>query len=263
MIGIDGYKVLVTASTTGIGRGIAEVLLEEGASVVINGHNSERLERAVSNLKSKYGEDRVHGVLADITVEEDVAKLVNAAVNLLGGLDAVVYNTGPPKPGKFLDLSIDDWVYASRLLIFSALWVAYYSIPHLSKSPHPSIVFITSSATKEPIGTIALSSTLRVAVHGLVKILSKELGPMGIRVNAIMPGYIETSRFYQLVERRVSREKKNREEVIEDIKNSIPLRRIGSPIEIGKVVAFLLSPYASYVSGASIPVDGGRASSIF
>lgn len=188
---------------------------------------------------------------------------MNATVSLLGGLDAIVYNTGPPKPGRFLDLSMSDWNYASRLLIFSALWITYYSIPHLSRSPHPSMVFITSSATREPMMSIALSSTLRVAVHGLVKILSKELGPMGIRVNAIMPGYIETSRFYQLVEKRAAREEKSREEVVEDIKNSIPLRRIGSPREIGKVVAFLISPYASYVTGASIPVDGGRASVIF
>ena len=259
MFDLNGYRVLVTASTRGIGRGIAKVLLINGAKVVINGRSNESVSRAVNELK-EYGE--VYGVKADLTVHDDVVKLVNKAVELLGGLDSLVYVTGPPRPGYFSELSLSDWEYGVKLLIMSAIWVTYYALPYLKKSDNPSIVYSTSIAVKEPVPNIALSDTLRISIHGLVKTLSRELGPQGIRVNAVLPGYIMTDRVKQLVKDRSVRENRSEEEILEDITKNIPLKRIGEPEEVGYLVAFLISKYAGYINGASIPIDGGLLRSI-
>jgi 3-oxoacyl-[acyl-carrier protein] reductase len=174
---ISGYRVLVTASSRGIGRGIAEVLCDEGARVVVNGKTRANVERAVSELSARGCS--VKGVTADLTVRSDVERLVDEAVEFLGGLDALVYVTGPPKPGRFTDLSLEDWDYGRRLLVDSAVILVYRALPHLERSSNPSIVFLTSVATREPLEDIALSNTLRIAVHGLVRTLARELGPRG------------------------------------------------------------------------------------
>jgi 3-oxoacyl-[acyl-carrier protein] reductase len=258
--GIRGLRVLVTASSRGIGRGVAEVLLEQGARVVINGRDGSRLEEALRELR-RLGE--VYGIQADLTMREDVERLVNGAAELLGGLDALVYIPGPPRPGRFRELGLEDWEQAARLLALSPVWAAYYAIPWLEKSKNPSMVFSTSVAVKEPLEDIALSNVMRISIHGLVKTLARELGPRGIRVNAILPGYIMTDRVRQVAEKRARETGKPVDEVIDEIAANVPLRRIGEPREVGYLVAFLISPYASYITGASIPIDGGLLRSVF
>lgn len=258
---LEGYRVLVTASSRGIGRGIAEVLCEEGAHVVVNGRTREHVENTVARLAASGC--RVKGVTADLTVRSDVERLVDEAVSFLGGLDALVYVTGPPKPGRFTELSLEDWDYARRLLIDSAILLVYRALPHLERGRNPSIVFLTSVATREPIEELALSNTLRIAVHGLVRTLARELGPRGVRVNAVMPGYILTDRVKQLAKRRAEERGVNVDEVYREMASEVPLRRIGDPREVGYLVAFLISRYASYINGASIPIDGGLLRSVF
>jgi len=238
---------------------VAEVLLEEGAVVTINGRSQPSVEEALKELERK---GRVYGVAADLTKREEVYKLVDEAYRLMGGLDAVVYVTGPPKTAKFVELEDEDWDYGVRLLTLSAVWVARAALKYLRESKNPSMVFVTSTAVKEPIPNITLSNVLRISVHGLVKTLALELGPLGIRVNGIMPGYILTDRFRNVVRDRARREGKSEEAVLKEIEAEIPLRRIGEPRDVGYVVAFLLSRYASYITGAMIPVDGGRLKSV-
>jgi len=258
--GLQGFRVLVTASTRGIGRGVAEILLENGARIVVNGRSTENVEKAVEELR---GKGEVYGVAADLTARSDVERLVKEAARMLGGLDAVVYVTGPPRPGVFEELGLEDWEYGVRLLVMSAVWTAYYALPYLKQSSRPGLVYVTSIATKEPVEGLTLSNALRIAVHGLVKTLSRELARYGVRVNAVMPGYIMTGRVRQIAEARAAKEGRSPEEVLRDIARAIPLGRLGEPREVGYLVAFLLSPYAGYITGASIPVDGGLLRSVF
>jgi 3-oxoacyl-[acyl-carrier protein] reductase len=253
-------RVLVTASTRGIGRGIAEVLLAEGSRVAVNGRTRASVEKAVNEL-SEGGE--VVGCPGDLASRESVKSVVECAAQGLGGLDALVYVAGPPRPGRFQELGERDWEHAARLLALSPVWAAMYALPYLLESPSPSMVFLTSVATKEPLEDIALSNVMRISVHGLVKTLARELGPRGVRVNAVLPGYIMTDRVRQLARSRAEERGTSVEEELERIAGAVPLRRIGEPREVGMVVAFLLSPYASYVNGASIPVDGGLLRSVF
>ncbi|HEW63790.1 SDR family oxidoreductase [Fervidicoccus fontis] len=258
---IGNTKVLVTASTRGIGFGIAKVLLENGAKVVINGRSKEGVIKAIEKLQYPY-KNNAKGIVADISNKDEAIRLVKESAKSLGGLDSLVYVTGPPKPGYFNELNYDDWEEGVNLLINSAIVLAKESIPFLKESKNPSMIFLTSIAVKEPIPNIALSNVLRISVHGLVKTLSKELARYKIRVNAVLPGHIETERSLQLASDRAKRENRTIEEVLNDMTKEIPLGRLGKPEEIGYTVAFLISPYSSYITGAFIPVDGGVLRSI-
>ncbi|RLG88486.1 MAG: short-chain dehydrogenase [Thermoprotei archaeon] len=262
MFDIEGMRVLITASSRGIGYGIAKVLVREGCKVVINGRNEERLRKAVEELE-KIGSGQVYGVRADLTNPEELEVLVKKAIEYLNGLDALVYIPSPPKPGYFKDLSFDDWEHGIKQLVTSPVRLTYLVLPYLLESRNPSIIYVTSIAVKEPIPNIVLSNTLRISIQGLAKSLSKELGPKGVRVNTILPGYIMTDRLKQVVQDKARRENKSEEGVLREFKEKVPLKRIGKPEDIGYLVAFLISRYASYINGASIPVDGGLLNSVF
>ncbi len=260
-LGLKEYRILVTASSSGIGYGIAEVLVEQGAWVVVNGRREDKLLKAWERLRRI--SPRVERVRADLSIPSEAEELVDRAAELLGGLDSVVYVTGSPRPGRFMDLEWSDWRHGIGLLVESAIGVARRSVRYLVESSNPSLVYSTSIAVKEPIPDIALSNVLRISVHGLVKTLSRELAPKGIRVNAILPGYIDTERIRELVESRARREDRDPGNILEEIKRGIPLGRIGEPREVGYLAAFLLSPYARFITGAFIPVDGGQLRSVY
>jgi len=254
-LGLDGFRILVTASSRGIGYGVAEVLVEEGARVVINGHNAERLSQALEKLRSRGGD--VWGVEADLSRPGGAARLVREASGILGGLDGLVYVPPPPPPGLFESLGEDEWELAARLLVHSAVEAVREALPHLIASRRGSIVFITSIAAWEAEPSIASSSTLRPALHGLTQTLARELGPRGVRVNAVVPGYIMTERLRDLALRRARGQGVEAEEILAEMGREAPLGRLGDPREVGWAVAFLLSPRASYITGAALPVDGG------
>ena len=261
-LGIDGLRVLVTASTRGLGRGIAEVLLEEGALVTINGSRLESVEAARSSLSERFP-GRVWGVAADLRRAGEAARLVDEAASLMGGLDALVYVPPPPPAGRFAEVGEEEWRTWGEALSLAPVWAVRRSLRYLRGGRSGGIVFVTSVAVREPIPDIVLSNVFRISIHGLVRSLARELGPRGIRVNAVLPGYFLTDRVRGLAERRARETGRSVEEVLEEIASSVPLQRIGDPKELGWVVAFLLSPLSGYVHGASIPVDGGRLYSVF
>ncbi len=249
----------MTASTRGIGFGVATVLLRRGHEVTINGSVKEHVEKAVAKLS---GLGKVHGVVADVTVRPEAERLVDEALRLMGGLDGLVFIPPPPKPGRFEELSPDDWDLGVRQLLLGPVWVTYRALPHL-KASRGSVVYVSSFAIKEPVEVLALSNTIRISLAGLTRTLARELGKYGIRVNMVLPGNIETERSRQVIESRAKAKGISYEEELKVEMADVPLGRIGRPEEIGEVVEFLLSERASYVSGASIAVDGGLMHSVF
>jgi 3-oxoacyl-[acyl-carrier protein] reductase len=253
--GLSGSRVLVTAASQGIGYGAAESLLGEGAHVVVNSSNADRLGSAVERLRA-YG--TVHGVVADLSRGPDLDRLLADSVRHLGGLDALVYVTGSPHPGTFLEQSYEDWERAAALLVVSPAYLARKAAEAmLAAGSKGRMVFLTSVAIREPIPNLATSSVCRIAVAGLVRTLARELGPKGIRVNGILPGYIHTDRVGEVAEDAARRRGVSPAEVIRGIERDIPLGRIGTPEELARAVVFLASDLSSYVSGAMLPVDGG------
>ncbi len=258
--GLEGQRVLVTAASTGIGYGAAAAFLKEGARVVINSSNQEKLSAALARLQP-LGE--VYGVRGNLAAKADLENIVKFAVSHLGGIDTLVYVTGSPKPGRFLEMSYEDWRGASDLLVVSPAYLAKLVADHMIEAKIKGrMVFLSSYVIKEPTLAIALSSVCRAAVLSLVRTLARELGPKNIRVNGILPGFIRTGRIDQLAQDQARRRGIRPEDYIKEIEGEIPLGRIGTTEELARAILFLGSDMSSYVSGASIPVDGAVLRSI-
>jgi len=258
--GLEGQRVLVTAASRGIGFASARAFLEEGARVVINSSSSDRLSGAVKRLR-ELGD--VYGVVANLEDRDDIDHLVREAVGYLGGLDSFVYVTGSPKPGVFLEQGYGDWEAAARLLVVSPAYLARRVAEVMVQgSAKGRMVFLASVAIREPIPTLALSNVCRIAIAGLVRTLARELGPSGIRVNGVLPGYIKTERVDEVLGDAAKRRGIILEQALRELEAEIPLGRIGTPEELARTVLFLGSDLSAYVSGALIPVDGALLRSV-
>jgi NAD(P)-dependent dehydrogenase (short-subunit alcohol dehydrogenase family) len=256
---IEGNSALVTASSSGLGKASAAVLGREGANVVINGRDEDRLADAVADIKAT-AEGEVVGHAADLTDSDEMKGLVDHAVSAFGGLDHLVTSAGGPPSGAFLEMDDEDWYDAFDLLVMSVVRTVRATAPHL-KDGGGSIVSITSLSVKEVIDSLVLSNSVRMGVIGLEKTLATELAPE-VRTNAVLPSTHETPRVEELVGQGVDRGDYNSyEEGLEDWSSGVPLKRIGQPEELGEAVAFLCSERASYLNGVALPVDGGASAS--
>jgi 3-oxoacyl-[acyl-carrier protein] reductase len=252
---IHGDSALVTASSSGLGKAAATALVREGANVVINGRDEERLAETQEELSDAAGD--VIAVQGDLTEEDDIERLVERTVSEFGGMDHLVTSTGGPPSGPFMETDDEDWYHAFDLLVMSVVRLARESAPYLQDGDGGTVVTITSRSVKEAIDSLVLSNSVRMGVVGLEKTLSQELAPE-VRANAVLPGPHETNRIEDLVEQSVERgEYDSYEEGLESRAEGTPLERIGDPIELGDVVAFLSSKRASYLNGIAVPIEGG------
>lgn len=257
-LGLEGDSALVLASSSGLGKASAKALLKEGCRVIINGRDEEKLKETVDEL-NEIGE--VYGVQEDITIKEDIKNLVNETINHFGGLDHLVTCAGGPPSGLFLDTTDDDWYKAVDLLVMSVVRIVRESAEHLKRDGGGTIVNITSISVKEAIESLVLSNSVRMAVIGLEKTLSKELGPE-IRANTVLPGPHETERIQNLIKQGMERgDFDSYQDGLNFWTEGVPLERIGDPMELGELVAYLSSDKSSYINGAAIPIDGGASRS--
>ncbi len=258
-LGIKGNAALITASSSGLGKASAEALAREGVDVVINGRDKDRLQITVEELReTAVGE--VIGIPGDISNPDDLEGMVDSTIDAFGRLDHLVTCAGGPPSKPFLDTTDEEWYASFDMLVMSVVRLARLSAEELKKH-NGNLVCITSISVKEAIENLVLSNSVRMAVIGLVKTLSKELGPE-VRVNAVLPGAHETSRIRNLVEDAIKRgDVTNYKEGLAGWSEDVPLGRIGQPIELGNVVAFLCSQKASYLNGISLPIDGGSSRS--
>lgn len=257
---LRGSRVLVTAASQGIGYAAAHAFLVEGARVVVNSSNEGRLRKAVESLSSV---GPVHGIVADLREKAALDRLLAETVQHLGGLDTLVYVTGSPRPGIFMEQGFEEWDAAARLLVVSPAYLARRAAEAmLAHGQGGRMVFLASVAIREPIPTIATSNVCRIAIAGLVRTLARELGPKGIRVNGILPGFIATDRITEVLNDAARRHGTSVETERATMEREIPLGRVGSPAELARAVVFLGSESSSYVSGALLPVDGGLLRSV-
>lgn len=253
---IQGNTALVTASSDGLGKASAAALAEEGANVVINGRNQEKLDAAVAELEER-GAGSVIGHQGDITDGNDVSALVERTVEEFGGIDHLVTSAGGPPSGAFMDLDEEDWDHAHELLLMSVVRLIRESADELRADGGGTIVNITSRSVKEAIPPITLSNTVRMGVIGLEKTLSREFAPE-VRTNAVLPGPHETERVRSLVEESVEAgEYETYEDGLADRSASVPVDQIGDPMGLGRTVAFLSSPHSEFINGTTVTIDGG------
>ncbi len=257
-LGLQGKKALVVAASKGLGFATAKQLVQEGAHVAICGRVQARVENAVQKLKEvRRQETAVFGFVTDVTNSAQIQQLVQDSASTLGGLDILVTNAGGPPGGTFDSTPIEAWEQAFHLTLMSVTHLIKAALPYLRQSNAPSILTITSISVKQPIAGLFLSNAIRPAVVGLTKSLSQELGPEGIRINSILPGWTATERVEEIMAYRAAQNGTTAEIEAAKITSTIPMRRMGRPEEFGAVAAFLVSPAASYVTGAMLQVDGG------
>jgi 3-oxoacyl-[acyl-carrier protein] reductase len=257
-LGLKGKAAAVAASSRGLGCAVARALALEGCEVAMCGRDAGRIHEAAEAVAHETGV-RTLPVVADVSVPDDCRRFVDEAAAAFGRLDVLVTNTGGPKPGGFSSVAATDWEAAYRITLANVVNLVNAAVPHMKKNRWGRIVNITSLSAKQPIDGLVLSNAFRPAVVGLAKTLSNELAKDGILVNTVCPGYTRTDRLEELAQVRAKAGNTTPEAILAGLAQATPVGRIGEPEEFAAVVAFLCSERASYVNGATIPIDGGTA----
>ena len=255
-LGLKGCRALVAGASKGLGKACATSLIGEGARVFICSRNRKEIEGTAAEIKAEGYLD------ADVSRPEEVSRLVAKAIELLGGLDILVTNAGGPPTAPFDKAPDKDWDIAYQLNLMSAVRLIREALPALKASGRGRIINLTGYGVKEPMTDLVVSDLVRAGVTVMAKTIASDLAPFGITVNNIAPGPIMTDRLIEILAARAKSLGISVEEQFKRFAETIPVRRMGQPKEIGDLCAFLCSPQAGYLTGQAIVVDGGVNRSI-
>jgi 3-oxoacyl-[acyl-carrier protein] reductase len=255
-LGISGKIALVSASSRGLGRAIAEELAAEGANLVVCARGEEALRKTADEIRQRSGVDVVE-VVADVSDPAGLERVASAALDKFGRVDILVTNSGGPPSGPFESLTPQMRSAAVAQLLTSAVGLARAVLPGMKERRWGRILNVTSIAVKQPVDGLMLSNSLRAAVTGFARTLANEVAPFNVTVNNLMPGYTRTDRVEQLARAAGERSGISPQDAFAKWEKEIPMGRLGEPREFAALAAFLASERASYITGSSIAVDGG------
>ncbi|MGD9564411.1 MAG: SDR family oxidoreductase [Pyrinomonadaceae bacterium] len=261
-LGLDDKVALVTASSGGLGLAVARELATEGAKVVMCSRGGDVLRDASTKIARQTHSD-ILGVPGDLSKSSDIERIVAAGIERFGRIDILVTNSGGPQAGSFESLGRQHWDDAVHGLLTSVVELTRLVLPGMKERRWGRILTITSIAAKQPVDDLMLSNSIRAAVTGFAKTLSREAAPFGVTVNSILPGYTATERVEELARTLSEREDVDPEAVRARWESEIPMGRLGKPEEFAALAAFLVSERASYITGSSVAVDGGWIRSLF
>ncbi|MDX1459556.1 MAG: SDR family oxidoreductase [Xanthomonadales bacterium] len=259
-LSLHGRHALVGGASRGIGRATAIVLAELGASVTLMARSRDALEQARSGLVN--GADQSHGVcVADASQPGEVGTAV-AEIASRSAIHIVVNNTGGPPGGPAHAAGLEEYEMAFRQHVLCSQAILHAVLPGMTEAGFGRIVNVISTSVKQPIPNLGVSNTVRGAMASWAKTLASELGPRGITVNNVLPGFTETDRLAAIIESRAGKTGSSADEVAKAMKSAVPLRRFAQASETADAIAFLVSPAAAYINGVSLAVDGGRTNAL-
>jgi 3-oxoacyl-[acyl-carrier protein] reductase len=256
-LGLKGKVAMVAGASRGLGYAVAEALAREGAKVSI----ASRDEQAIAAAAARIGGD-VLAVPVEVRSADAIRRWAGETAQRFGGVDLLFTNSGGPPPGAAISFDDAAWQDAVELLLFSTLRMVRAAVPLMQARGGGAILMSTSASVKEPISNLGLSTVLRASVSALAKTLAIELAPSRIRVNQIIPGRVDTDRVRQLDQIAGTKQGITPQQAKEKSMAAIPMGRYGETDEYGRVGAFLLSEAASYMTGATVQVDGGLIKSV-
>jgi 3-oxoacyl-[acyl-carrier protein] reductase len=260
-LGLKDKVALVAAGSRGLGRAVAEELAAEGASLVLCAREAQTLSETAAAIAETHNA-HVLAVPADVTVPDDIKRVVDSGLERFGRIDILVTNAGGPPAGRFDQLTREQWERAIRLTLLSAVELARHVLPGMRERRWGRILNITSIAVKQPVENLLLSNSLRAGLTGFARTLANEVAAEGVTVNNILPGYTRTERLEELAQMMAEKQGISAAQFRGKWEKEIPMRRLGEPREFAALAAFLVSERASYITGTSIQVDGGWIKSL-
>ncbi len=264
-LGLKDRVAFVAGASSGLGLAIATELAREGCRVALCSRNEARITAAAKAVREAAGVDqnRLLPLVCDVTDEAQIESSLRRTAEHFGGLNILVTNAGGPPAGFIDDFDADQWRKGIELNLISTINLCRHALPHLRRAAEVDdalarILMVTSVSAKQPVPNLYLSNTARAGVQGFAKSLAEELGPTGITVNTVLPGYTRTERLGELADAIEARSGKTKEEIEAGWSESTALKRLGEPEEFAAAVTFLASARAAYITGIAFPVEGGR-----
>ena len=253
-----GKRALVCGSSQGIGKACAHELADRGASVTLTARDATALAEVHESLNGGFGAAH-RWFTSDFTDPVSLRRLAEEQIELHGGFDVLVNNTGGPPPGPLTEAGAEDFQRAITMHLLCNQTLVQTLIPDMKRAGFGRVINIISISVKEPIPGLGVSNTTRWAVASWAKTLAGELGPHGITVNNVLPGYTDTERLRSLFDRWARERSQSAPELEKEMVARVPAGRLGLPEEVAAAVGFLASPAAAYINGINLPVDGGRS----
>jgi 3-oxoacyl-[acyl-carrier protein] reductase len=261
-LGLKNKVALVAAASQGLGRAAAEALASEGARVAVFSRSKEKIEKAAREIADKTGAE-VAAFEADVSHAGDIQRVVRQTVERFGALHILVSNAGGPPVETFDRLTEEQWAEGVQLTMMSTIRLIREALPLMQKQRWGRVITVNSIAGKQPIDNLVISSSIRPGLIGLQRVLATKYAKEGILFNTICPGLIFTDRQRQIAEKQIAETGATLDEIMSKTASTIPIGRLGTVEEFANVVAFLASERSSYITGATISVDGGSTKGLF
>lgn len=255
-LNIEGKVAVVTASSKGLGRAVAEALAGEGVKLAICSRNKEQIEETADYINAVYEVDVLTDV-CDVTDKKDIESFKRKVIDHFNTCHILYTNAGGPPPGKVENFTGEDFKKSVDLNLMSTINLIYEFLPYMQDQKWGRILASASITVKQPLPTLALSNVSRAGVVAFIKTLAKEVAPFNITANTLAPGYIMTERVEELVENQAKNQGISYDEALEKLYNTIPTKTIGKPADFGALCAFLASEHAAYITGETFLIDGG------
>ncbi|WP_199611134.1 SDR family oxidoreductase [Flocculibacter collagenilyticus] len=256
-LNLTNKNALVCGSSQGIGKAIAKELASLGANVTLFARNEASLNDVKAELDTSKGQKHLC-LVADFSDTDAVKKAIEQQLSQISTYHILVNNTGGPAPGPANQAEPSAFINAFNQHLINNHHLVQALLPGMKSAMYGRIINVISTSVKQPLPNLGVSNTVRGAVASWAKTLANELGAFGITVNNVLPGATNTARLDAIIQNKANKQNKPIEQVIEEEKSLIPLRRFGEPEEFANAVAFLASPSAGYITGTNLPVDGGR-----